>query len=157
MNCFNHPDQPAVAQCNQCGKFLCKECASKRTPVMCDECADLLQQSIQAEVQRKEKSENTVFIVSAVFFILQFFIVPGTLLSGNFAFLPFALISCILWGGAPFGWVGLNNLKDKMNVVFILPFIGWVIYFCVKCGISYFFGWIWMIKAIVRKVKNKKA
>ena len=35
MNCFNHPDQPAVAQCNQFGKFLCKECASKRTPVMC--------------------------------------------------------------------------------------------------------------------------
>jgi hypothetical protein len=27
MNCFNHPTQTAVAQCVDCGKGLCPECA----------------------------------------------------------------------------------------------------------------------------------
>lgn len=28
MNCFNHPDQPAVGICKSCGKGLCAGCAA---------------------------------------------------------------------------------------------------------------------------------
>ncbi len=38
MNCFNHPETPAVAYCRTCGKALCPEC--KRTAqgtIFCDE------------------------------------------------------------------------------------------------------------------------
>jgi len=38
MNCFNHPETPAVAYCRSCGKALCNEC--KRTAqgtIFCDE------------------------------------------------------------------------------------------------------------------------
>jgi hypothetical protein len=38
MNCFNHPETPAVAYCRACGKALCTEC--KRTAqgtIFCDE------------------------------------------------------------------------------------------------------------------------
>jgi len=38
MNCFNHPETPAVAYCRACGKALCNDC--KRTAqgtIFCDE------------------------------------------------------------------------------------------------------------------------
>jgi len=38
MNCFNHPEVPAVAYCRSCGKALCNDC--KRTAqgtIFCDE------------------------------------------------------------------------------------------------------------------------
>lgn len=38
MKCYYHPEEEAVGQCVDCGKFLCKECASKYKPVLCDDC-----------------------------------------------------------------------------------------------------------------------
>lgn len=38
MNCFNHPQEPAVAQCTDCGKGLCPECAAKYRPILCTSC-----------------------------------------------------------------------------------------------------------------------
>lgn len=40
MNCFYHPDRPAVAQCPDCGKGLCRECASKFEKPICTACND---------------------------------------------------------------------------------------------------------------------
>jgi len=43
MNCFNHPETPAVAYCRTCGKALCADC--KRTAqgtIFCDEHAPAL-------------------------------------------------------------------------------------------------------------------
>ena len=49
MKCFNHEDREAVATCQHCGKALCKACASKYTPCLCDECFAALQQEAHAE------------------------------------------------------------------------------------------------------------
>ena len=43
MNCYNHPDRPAVTQCYICMKGLCKECADKfheceSNHILCDAC-----------------------------------------------------------------------------------------------------------------------
>lgn len=38
MKCFYHEDREAVAQCVDCNKGLCKECASKYKPILCDDC-----------------------------------------------------------------------------------------------------------------------
>ena len=38
MNCYYHPSRPAVAQCPDCGKGLCRECASKYEKPICPEC-----------------------------------------------------------------------------------------------------------------------
>ena len=38
MNCYYHPDRPAVAQCPDCGKGLCYECASRNERPICPEC-----------------------------------------------------------------------------------------------------------------------
>lgn len=40
MNCYYHPSRPAVAQCPDCGKGLCRECASKYEKPICPECND---------------------------------------------------------------------------------------------------------------------
>lgn len=38
MNCFNHTQEPAVAQCSDCGKGLCPECAERYQPILCTPC-----------------------------------------------------------------------------------------------------------------------
>lgn len=38
MRCYYHPHRYAVAQCPDCGKGLCKECASKFKKPICREC-----------------------------------------------------------------------------------------------------------------------
>lgn len=38
MNCFLHPNRYAVAQCVDCHKGLCQQCASKYTIPICDTC-----------------------------------------------------------------------------------------------------------------------
>lgn len=39
MNCYNHTCEPAVAQCPDCGKGLCRACADLYRPILCPECA----------------------------------------------------------------------------------------------------------------------
>lgn len=38
MNCYYHTNRQAVAQCPDCGKGLCKECASKYEKPICTPC-----------------------------------------------------------------------------------------------------------------------
>ncbi len=38
MNCYFHPNKYAVAQCIDCHKGLCQDCAAKYTTPICDEC-----------------------------------------------------------------------------------------------------------------------
>ena len=56
MKCFNHEDREAVATCQHCGKALCKACASKYTPCLCDECFQAIQQ--EAHAQRVAAAEG---------------------------------------------------------------------------------------------------
>ena len=56
MKCFNHEDREAVATCQRCGKGLCRECAGKYTPCLCDECFQAIQNENHA--QRVAAAEN---------------------------------------------------------------------------------------------------
>lgn len=38
MNCYNHPSEVAVAQCTNCGKGLCAECAKSYESIICAAC-----------------------------------------------------------------------------------------------------------------------
>lgn len=38
MNCYNHPLEQAVAQCPECNKSLCLECASRYAQPICAQC-----------------------------------------------------------------------------------------------------------------------
>lgn len=67
MKCFNHEDRDAAATCQRCGKGLCKECASKYTPCLCDDCFAAIQaenhtQEVAAVERRKQgRLENLSF------------------------------------------------------------------------------------------------
>ncbi len=65
MNCFNHPQQPAVAQCVDCGKGLCSRCAAMYQPILCASC---YQARRDAEV--REYTINVVLYIA--FFIVGF-------------------------------------------------------------------------------------
>lgn len=65
MKCFNHPEREAVATCQKCGKGLCRECAEKHTPCLCNACAvqiqrDQQQQAQNEEERRKEKYKDAL-------------------------------------------------------------------------------------------------
>ena len=38
MKCYNHPEKDSTGTCQRCGKALCRECSSKYTICLCDEC-----------------------------------------------------------------------------------------------------------------------
>lgn len=44
MNCFNHPDVPAVGICPSCGKAFCHACLDDKTS-LCKDCAKAVQKS----------------------------------------------------------------------------------------------------------------
>lgn len=64
MKCFNHEDREAVASCQKCGKGLCKECASKYTPCLCDECFARIQQQSAQQAQAAEENRKRKYIAS---------------------------------------------------------------------------------------------
>ena len=62
-NCFNHTQEPAVAQCSDCGKGLCSECAERYQPILCTPC-----------FQKRKRSEIWRSIFSLLFLIALFVI-----------------------------------------------------------------------------------
>lgn len=158
MNCFNHTDTPAVAQCTNCGKFLCKECATKYSPILCDDCAGMVVQEQEQAEAKAEMSENNRFKLAIALLCLNFlvyFILGITKGMFSFKFLLFILIDSIAWGGAPYGWKKLNSVN--LNVILILPIIGWFIYFGVKLSLSRLIGWIFFLKEIVNRIGKSHA
>lgn len=67
MKCFNHEQRDAVAACQRCGKGLCKECASKYTPCLCESCfqalrrEDRAQQAAAAQRRRESRLQKLTF------------------------------------------------------------------------------------------------
>lgn len=47
MNCYYHPQEPAVAQCVDCHKGLCQRCASKYEIPICDDCNNTMDFTIR--------------------------------------------------------------------------------------------------------------
>lgn len=49
MKCYYHIDREAVAACKQCERYLCKECADKYTPILCDGCYTILREETTSD------------------------------------------------------------------------------------------------------------
>lgn len=76
MNCKRHPSSPAVAQCKECGSYLCASCASltqsaKETfGTLCVDCYKAELRDVTAYYQDKKNKSKTSLIASIVFFII---------------------------------------------------------------------------------------
>ena len=66
MKCYHHPDRDAVAVCTECGRGLCKECASFYAKPFCPECA------VSKALRIKQNLEKAclLFVALAVVFLI---------------------------------------------------------------------------------------
>ncbi len=150
MKCFNHEERDAVATCQKCGKGLCKECASKHTPCLCDMCftaiqAEQQQRAQTAENQRRQKYVNALvdtrseFIKTCVLGIICGVI--AALLINNTNEGGDVIISGFLYFFfVPFGWKLLTYIQSKFPVTVFGTFLFWIIWCVFKIVISIFVG-----------------
>jgi hypothetical protein len=145
MNCFNHPEEVAVASCVDCGKGLCKNCASLYQMPICNECN-------LKRVKTDKGNLVRVYVPSVVLFIpwMLWCIANGSFLMG--------FIAGFIFAGIPWGWKVVTFIQPKMFL--FLSFGGWVVYFLIKFVISCFVGIvalpIGLIKLIISLVSAHK-
>jgi len=154
MNCYNHPEEVAVASCIDCGKGLCKSCTSLYQMPICNECNMKRVKADKGNLIRVYIPSIIMFIVGAIF---CFFI--GS--RGNWPLtdylLGFFLIGFV-FAGIPWGWKVLTFLQPRMFL--FLSLFGWVVYFLIKLLLSYFVGLvalpIGLIKLIIDLASTSK-
>lgn len=144
MNCINHPSEVAVAQCADCGKGLCIQCAANRRIPLCTSCR-----------QARKKNE----ITRSVLFLAVY---TGLFIFGyktNFMSSKGTPDACILSGYVSMaivsGWQFLNAVVRWRLVEGSL--VSWAIYYVLKLFIAAITGFftapitiVWNIVKIVR-------
>ncbi|WNX84079.1 hypothetical protein RWV98_16085 [Agathobaculum sp. NTUH-O15-33] len=163
MNCYHHEDRVAVGTCQVCGKALCKECAGKHTPCLCDECFDACQTTLAAA---KAQAKKDAIIDTHAEFV-------GALLKGLLGAVGLTALFGLLGGGnimqiapmgigfffVPFGWAVLTYIEQWLPA-FLMDGIVFLFYLVVKLMLSMFLGipcfLYQIIKYIYKLVKRAK-
>jgi len=149
MNCYNHPNQVAVAQCSDCNKGLCSQCATAYSIPICNFCN---KSRIGNERTRIIKEILAILIGGCVLTFLFSKLLSTPVGKSNYT-VSFDTITYIILfyicAGVIAGWQTLNRLTPRMFLV--LPIIGWLIYFAFKLFLSY---WVGLIMLPVRLVRN---
>lgn len=102
MNCYYHPDRQSVAQCVDCGKGLCQECAGRNTKKvpLCPDCAKKrLRKSIRAGI--------IYFLVLAIVYFIGYEVGMNTNNHENWGYWFMAL------------WTGLCLMSGKFEIPFL--------------------------------------
>ena len=128
MKCYNHPERDAVGMCSVCGKFLCKECVDKHSPIMCNECYENSLQNIRAQRQQQEAEIRTDLKhdVRHFFFLMGigFLVAWGyyALLDDRFSI---SAIECLICFFIPYAFYGIRNIIGPGGgcLMFILKYI----------------------------------
>ena len=146
MNCYNHPEEVAVASCIDCGKGLCKTCSGLYQMPICNECN-------LKRVKGDKGNILKVYLPSIILFIAG--LVIGIKMNGNFGF---GLVLGWVTAGVPWGWKIITFIQPRMFL--FLSFFGWLIYFLIKFILAYFIGIvalpIGLVKMIVSIASAKK-
>ncbi len=125
MKCYHHPDRDAVAVCTECGRGLCKECASFYAKPLCSECA------VSKALRIKQNLEKACLLFAAL--TVMFLIVIVTSYAPEVPPVH-VLVSALFLACIPFGWYKLTEFTPRGFL--ILPVIGWLFYFFVKAVVS---------------------
>jgi len=146
MNCYNHPEEVAVASCVDCGKGLCRTCAGLYQIPICNECN-------LRRVKNDEGNIIKIYLPSIVLFIIG--IIIG--ISGYHSF-GMGIFLGYIFAGVPWGWKIVTFIQPQMFL--FLSIFGWVMYFFIKFAISSFVGLvvlpIGLIKLIITLVSAHK-
>ncbi len=169
MKCFNHPEREAVATCQKCGKGLCRECAEKHMPCLCDTCAAQIQKDQQQEAktkedQRKQKYKDALvdtrgeFIKTAVIGILVGIVgvwwmaTQENAIDGFGDYVGYFFVAfCI-----PFGWKFFTYLQSFIPIFLIGTWWFWLIYIGVKAILSILAGVPAFIYQLVKTILTQR-
>lgn len=167
MKCFNHTEREAVATCQKCGKGLCKECAEKHTPCLCDPCAAQIQRTRQQQAQNKEEQRKEKYKAALVDTRGEFIktALIGIIVGVFFAWYyttrepatwgdvvgQFCIAFCI-----PFGWKFITYLQSFIPVSLFGTFWFWFIYIAVKVFLSIFVGIPAFIYQLVKTILTQR-
>lgn len=169
MKCFNHPEREAVATCQKCGKGLCRECAEKYTPCMCDTCVAQIQREQQQQAQSKEEQRKrkykdalvdtrSEFIKTAVIGVVIGIILMYFLSRGNgysYGFFDYVVVFGAGFG-IPFGWKLLTYFQSFFPLFIIGSFFFWIIYGAIKVVVSIYVGVPAFIYQLIKTISAQK-
>lgn len=168
MKCFNHTEREAVATCQKCGKGLCRECAEKHTPCLCDTCAAQIQQDQRQQDQSKEERRKQKYKEALVDTRSEFIktviggIFVGILLvwfmKSEYPDLTAAMCAYYFFIGicVPFGWKILTYLQSFFPLSIFGTFWFWIIYGVIKLGLSMFIGIPAFIYQLVKTILTQR-
>lgn len=122
MNCYYHPGHDAVAQCADCGKGLCRSCATRFTIPICPECNGV-----------RRRSELRGCIVPLLLCGLLFAIGYNSEFMG-----PDRLFGAYMLMSVYGGWKFINRFCPFVFVWFSVEAIFW--YFLIKVALSMLIG-----------------
>lgn len=148
MKCFYHNDRDAVAQCSECGKFLCSECAEGWKPTLCPSCGEAVSSNNKSNSVASLILAVILFIIGAAF-AWGMCAADGT--EPNFGGILFI---GYMVAAVPSGWRTLSGLTSKFFLV--LPVVGWIFYFGIKLSIASLVGIIALPVEIVKFVRTLK-
>ena len=97
MNCFNHPDIPAVGICKYCQRGLCKDCAiDSGCGIACKHHQENVRTLITIQADSKEILQNIEMLVREIlwFFVGIFFILLGHSTDNSFVAIVGIVIFC---------------------------------------------------------------
>ena len=152
MKCYNHPEREAVASCQNCGKALCKECADKYQPCLCDDCYKVLRQKEIDDLKSARKRLIKTFVISCVLVVICAII---TISEGKESF-PW-IISLIAFF-IPWGW----NYANLLGLTWFFSFnpggfILMLLVYLFRAIVSAVIGVFCFIAAVIKFTKIKKA
>ena len=171
MVCVNHRDREAVAQCSECGAYICAECAQKSEPLksvcgtLCPSCYrdKITQTRDYYSGQRKKKLASA--IVSLICYVL------GWIFAAAIPGMVFTVIGIVLIGIYPaiawfrFAGKSLDDYGAKHGATYVVTDSGvhrdravWlrVVFFFAGLIFGIFITPINIIRWFISAAKNKK-
>lgn len=151
MYCYRHPDRPAVALCQDCGRALCHECESFFQANICPECN---LRRIRAEKSEIYKEAMISLLAGCVGYALLSAMGLSEVLDsekGTTAVF-FSVLVFYSFFSIPSGWRILSGITPR--VVLIMPILGWVLYFLFKLSLASAIGPYVLPFRLYRKIKR---
>ena len=125
MNCYYHPSRPAVAQCPDCGKGLCRECASKYEKPICTEC-------------NNKRGKNATITYAKPLIVCAILFVVGCLVGKSFGFGDEPAIMGYIFTCVYVGWSIVNMFFA--NIFISLDLHSIIFYYGLKIMLSMIVG-----------------
>lgn len=159
MKCYYHEDRDAVAQCNVCGKGLCKECADMSNPPICRDCCSEIEVNVKDEAKKLIIRSILLFILGGIFGVVLIISTKSPDTGFMSAFFN-ALISLVVMGwifaGFPCAWTRLSKIFSKFTAILIIPILGWLLIFMIKMLLSCYVAFVALPIDLIRAGKTLK-